>query len=176
MDTNYTIKIRSGARGVRIRVGEGGAVVVTKPRSVSDARVHELVAAKRAWIEEMQKKIAACPQKRLAHYRTRAQYLAHKGAARALVLEKLEQWNAVYRLPLGRVAIRDQATRWGSCSHKGNLNFNYKVLFLPEHLVDYLVVHELCHIREMNHSERFWALVARAIPAYEACRREIQLY
>jgi len=72
------------------------------------------------------------------------------------------------------VKIRDQSSRWGSCSWKGNLNFSYKLVLLPEHLADYVVVHELCHLREMNHSPRFWALVSQTVPDYRAKRRELK--
>ena len=106
--------------------------------------------------------------------RRRSSYLKHKVAARALVCQKIAQFNAVYNFKVGRVAIRNQRSRWGSCSKLGNLNFNYKIVFLPEPLVDYLVVHELCHLGEFNHSPRFWALVSRTIPDYRARRQALK--
>lgn len=98
----------------------------------------------------------------VAHYET------HKENARALIHDRLQYWSALYAVAYGRVAIRDQRTRWGSCSTKGNLNFNYRLVFLPIELVDYVVVHELCHLIEFNHSPAFWAHVARAFPDHEA--------
>lgn len=74
------------------------------------------------------------------------------------------------------MAVRDQRTRWGSCSSLGNLNFNYRILFLPQHLQDYLIVHELCHLAEMNHSHRFWARVAEMVPEYRVYRRELRAF
>lgn len=106
--------------------------------------------------------------------RRRSSYLKHKVAARSLVLRKIADFNAVYNFKIGRVAIRNQRSRWGSCSKLGNLNFNYKIVFLPEPLVDYLVVHELCHLGEFNHSPRFWALVGRTIPDYRARRQALK--
>ena len=82
-------------------------------------------------------------------------YQAHKSAARELVLRLLQKQNEYYRLPWGRVAIRNQRSRWGSCSKKGNLNFNYRVLFLPLHLQEYIIVHELCHLAVFDHSHKF---------------------
>jgi hypothetical protein len=95
----------------------------------------------------------------------------HVEAARALVHARLAHWNSFYNFRIGRVAIRNQATRWGSCSKKGNLNFNYRIAHLPQPLADYLIVHELCHLGEFNHSPRFHALVARVLPNHRELRR-----
>jgi len=100
--------------------------------------------------------------------------MQHKEAARVLVHAKIAQFNALYNFPFKRVAIRNQKSRWGSCSKKGNLNFNYKLALLPERLVDYVIVHELCHLAEFNHGKNFWNLVAQTIPDYAARRRELK--
>ena len=71
----------------------------------------------------------------------------------------------------GRVAIRDQKSRWGSCSQKGNVNFNWKLIMAPPQALDYVVVHELCHLYEFNHSPRFWQLVSRQMPDYEVWKK-----
>jgi len=84
--------------------------------------------------------------------------------------------NRFYGFKIGSVAIRNQKTRWGSCSGKGNLNFNYKVMFLPKEFADYIIVHEICHIKEMNHSIDFWNLVGISIPDYRRIRRELKKY
>lgn len=79
-----------------------------------------------------------------------------------------------YGVTWGRVTIRNTVSRWGSASRAGNLNFNYRVLFLPPHLAEYVLVHELCHLRELNHSPRFWALVAETIPDWKERRRALR--
>ncbi len=104
-----------------------------------------------------------------AHYRT------HKELARETILPRLAHWNTLYGHEYKRVAIRNQVSRWGSCSTKGNLNFNYRLIFLPQHLMDYVLVHELCHLKHFNHGEEFWMLVSTCIPNYEACKRELQI-
>ncbi len=120
-------------------------------------------------------------------------FLLHKETARAIAHARLEHFARFYSAipnpaaPLRvdgsrpshiftyhRVSIRNQRTRWGSCSRKGNLNFSYKLALLPPHLADYLIVHELCHLGQFNHSSAFWALVALAIPDYKRCRAELK--
>lgn len=101
-------------------------------------------------------------------------YQKYKTEARILVGQKLEKYNQVYNFKYNRVSIRDQKTRWGSCSKKGNLNFNYKIIFLPEDLADYIIVHELCHLKEFNHSIRFWSLVAQVFPNHLKLRAQLR--
>lgn len=94
-------------------------------------------------------------------------YMAHKEAARVLVHQKLAYWNQFYNLQYNRVAIRNTKRCWGSCTSLKNLNFSYKVMFLPEPLLDYIIVHELCHLQELNHKAQFWTLLAQQIPDYK---------
>ncbi len=101
-------------------------------------------------------------------------YLEQKEDARKLVLERLEYWNKHYNFKYGRVSIRNQRSRWGSCSSKGNLNFNFRIVTLPIHLVDYLIVHELCHLGQMNHSQKFWDLVGETLPNYIELSQELR--
>ena len=98
----------------------------------------------------------------------------HKDKARELVLFRLQYFNKFYNLKIGQVKIKSQTTRWGSCSSKGNLNFNYKVALIPSDLADYLVVHELCHLGEFNHSQKFWNLVGQTIPDYIEKRHKLK--
>jgi len=100
-------------------------------------------------------------------------YILHKERARALVHERLSHWNQFYSHTYNRVTIRNQRSRWGSCSSKQNLNFNYRIIFLPQELVDYIIVHELCHLAEFNHSQNFWSHVARTLPDYASRRAQL---
>ncbi|MDZ4284315.1 MAG: M48 family metallopeptidase [Patescibacteria group bacterium] len=97
----------------------------------------------------------------------------HKEAARAFVHARLAAFNAHYGFAYNRVAIKNQRSCWGSCSERRNLNFNYRVLFLPPLIADYIIVHELCHLAELNHSPRFWSLVAQICPQYKNRRKEL---
>lgn len=93
-----------------------------------------------------------------------------KKEALILVQNRLAHFNTYYNFSYNKISIRNQKTRWGSCSTRGNLSFNVKILLLPIDMQDYLVVHELCHLKEFNHSERFWSLVAQQIPDYKEIR------
>jgi hypothetical protein len=94
--------------------------------------------------------------------------------ARLFIENRLSYFNKLYNFEINRIAIKNTSTRWGSCSSKKNLNFNYKIIYLKPILADYLLVHELCHLGELNHSERFWALVSKTIPDYVKINKELK--
>lgn len=101
--------------------------------------------------------------------------MLHKEKARAIVHERVNHWAPKIGVTPGRIAIRDQRSRWGSCSTNGNLNFNYRIVHIPLELVDYIIVHELCHLLEFNHSERFWAHVEAHVPSYELHKTALRI-
>lgn len=101
-------------------------------------------------------------------------YLKYKKDAEDLVRERLEYFNQFYNYKWGKVTIRNQKTRWGSCSKKGNLNFNYKIALLSPDQADYIIVHELCHLKEFNHGKKFWDLVSQTVPSYKEVRHSLR--
>lgn len=101
-------------------------------------------------------------------------YLKYKNQTATLVKNRLEYFNLIYNFKYNRIVIRNQKTRWGSCSKKGNLNFNYKIILLSPKQADYIIVHELCHLKEFNHSGKFWDLVAQAVPDYKEIRSSLR--
>jgi len=103
-------------------------------------------------------------------------YRKHKELARAIIHNKLTVFNNYYNFIYKRVAVKNQKRCWGSCSNDKNLNFNYRLALLPEPLCDYVIVHELCHLRELNHGKNFWAEVARTIPDYQLRKKELRKY
>lgn len=157
-----------------ISVHPGGEVVVTVPKHISAAQADAFVQKKKEWIEKKVKLMEKYSPK-VKITLNKNEITALKQKARAFVEEKLPLFNKHYKYSWNTVAIRRQKTRWGSCSKKGNLNFNYKIALLPENLADYIVVHELCHLGEFNHSERFWALVAQTIPDYKERKRTLKI-
>lgn len=103
-----------------------------------------------------------------------------RSALANLALQRIRERLAYYAPKVGgtyyRVTIREQKTRWGSCSSKHNLNFNWKLIMAPPQVLDYVVIHELCHLHEFNHSERFWKLVERQMPEYEAWKKWLKVH
>lgn len=170
---SYKHKISRRARGVRLAVHADGSVVVTGPRWIGKRMIQKFVMEKSDWILDKIRRVSARPKK-ILDTRSTQEYLHYKEQARALVCRRLEYFSALYGYTYKRISIRNQKTRWGSCSKQGNLNFHYKIAFLPEHLADYIIVHELCHLKEMNHSKKFWDLVAITMPEHKARRRELR--
>jgi len=110
--------------------------------------------------------------------RSRKLYMANKESARMMITERIGHFMNYYGvrhgISIGRIAIRNQKSRWGSCSKKGNLNFNYKLALMPPEIRDYVIVHEICHIKEFNHGRGFWDLVAEAVPDWKKLRKELR--
>lgn len=169
----YTLKRHPRSKGVRMSVSEESALTVTAPRWVPNYFIERAVKEKEEWILKTFAYFARSP-KALTQRERRALYEKHKEEARELISRRLEYFNNAYGLSWGRVSIRNQKTRWGSCSKKKNLNFHFKLALVPEPLADYVVVHELCHLKEFNHSKKFWELVALTIPDHQARRRELR--
>jgi predicted metal-dependent hydrolase len=90
----------------------------------------------------------------------------YKWMAKSLIPERVEELNRPLQLQFHSISVRDQSSRWGSCSRKGTLSFNWRLILLPSKVMDYLIIHELAHLQEMNHSKRFWDLVGKLCPAY----------
>ena len=91
--------------------------------------------------------------------------------ARDIFTQKTAYYASILNVTYGRITIREQKTRWGSCSSEGNLNFNWRLIFAPEEVLDYIVVHELAHRREMNHSQAFYAIVKSILPDYKKSQK-----
>lgn len=99
-----------------------------------------------------------------------------KGEARRLIPPRVAELARRYGFRYGRVFIRSQRTRWGTCSSRGHLSFNFRLVLAPPEVLDYLIVHELAHLRVPNHSRAFWELVARMCPSYRQCRRWLRIH
>jgi hypothetical protein len=173
LDFPYIIKTVRRSRHLRLIIHRDGRVVVTKPYFLSKSVAESFLFSKAEWVKEKLEKFKSLPAPLIAP-RNREDYLKNKEAARNLVRDRLKYFNDFYNFKYQAISIRDQATRWGSCSKKGNLNFNYRLITLPADLCDYIIVHELCHLKEFNHSPRFWNLVARTVPGYQEMRKRLK--
>lgn len=172
----YQFKVNRRSRYLRLSVYDDGRIVVTAPFGFQRSAVKDFVKSRQAWIA---KKLKLFRQQRFfspSCTSSASDYLANKEAARVLVKERLEFYNQFYGFSFGRVAIKNNRTRWGSCSRSGNLNFHYKIISLPAKLRDYIIVHELCHLKEFNHSSRFWQLLAQLVPDYADLRRKLKVW
>jgi hypothetical protein len=158
---------------MRIAVYCDGAVVVTVPRRISAESAGRFVAVRAAWILRALDRFRPF-RPRPARKNTKREFLRHKDAALAVAKERLAHFNAFYGFAYKNICVKNHRSRWGSCSRAGNINFNYKIALLPERVRDYIIVHELCHLGEFNHSKKFWRLVARAIPDYAAIKRRLR--
>ena len=159
---------------MRIAVYADGRVVLTVPRGVSRDTALRFAEGKAQWIAAKAAYFKNLP-KPLAPPSNRRDFLRYKDCARELARERLMFFAAAYGLSFRSVTIRNQKTRWGSCSKKGNMSFSYRVALLPPRYADYIIVHELCHLKEMNHSRRFWDLVARTVPDHRDIRRRLKV-
>jgi predicted metal-dependent hydrolase len=169
----YVLKSSKRARHIRIVVKHDASVVVTIPYKVGEIRAEYFVVQKASWILERIAYIKKNPQRDIVKHSTQ-EIEGYKVQALKLVRERLAYFNQFYKLIWNNISIKNTVSRWGSCSKKGNLHFNYKIVLLPPNVADYIIVHELCHLGEFNHSKNFWKLVAKTIPDYMEMRRELK--
>ena len=153
-----------------MQVKHDGRIIVRAPKNVSLSEIESFIRKNSAWLKKHLDKVekeraaeAAEPVQVLTMEEIRA--LADE--AMKVIPERTARLAALAGVQYGRITIRNQKTRWGSCSSKGNLNFNCLLMLAPLEVLDYVIVHELCHRKEMNHSPRFWAEVAKIDPDYK---------
>lgn len=170
---SYTLKKSRRARRMRLAVYCDGAVVVTTPFDLKEATAERFIREKTRWLFS---KLAFYKQfgNRPIGRRSHAEYLHNKERAYDLATQRVEYFNKIYKFHFNTINIKNQKTRWGSCSKKKNLNFNYKIALLPQQLSDYIIVHELCHLGQFNHSQKFWRLVSKAMPDHTKLRGELK--
>lgn len=164
--TEYTI-LRSRRKTIAIQITPAGQVLVRCPLGMSKRQIQQFVDSKREWICTHLTRIAQTPV--LPPF-SEEEIKEMVQWAKDTLPERVAFWAARAGVTYDRITIRRQHSRWGSCSSKGNLNFNCLLALVPEAVLDYIIVHELCHRRHMNHSPVFWAEVARLLPDYPQAR------
>jgi predicted metal-dependent hydrolase len=163
----------STGKHLRITVRTDGTVILSVPKRASKVVAERFLASQEEWIAKARARIGK--RERLPSTDGVTQKQERK-LALARIQERIAYFNREKRFPVRRVAIRDQRTRWGSCSHSGTLSFQYRLVRLPLPVLDYVVVHELCHLEHMNHGPAFWRAVGSILPDYERLRRELNNY
>lgn len=167
----YTL-IRSNRHSISIEVKPDGKVYVRAPRRMPVRDIEGFLVKKSEWIiNAIEKQKVKSARSAEVSKLTPSEVSMHIKETRRLVTSLVNEYAPIIGVSYGTISIRKQKTRWGSCSQKGNLNFNCMMCELPESAVRYIVVHELCHRKQMNHSAAFWAEVSKIIPDYKLIRK-----
>lgn len=168
--------IRSNRKSISIQIKENGDVEVRAPHYATDRQIAKFVDSKSDWIEEKRQKvldyistlpkISSEDEKRIEYFEKK-----FRKAAKDYIPYRVEYFHQFTGGHYTSITIRDQKSRWGSCSGTGTLSFNYRLMMAPPRILDYVVVHELCHLTHMNHSKDFWNMVGSILPDYKESKR-----
>lgn len=168
----YELKKSKRAKRARITMHSDGKIIVTIPWFRSEHTAERLIKEKSVWVinnikKVLKKNIVVLPKIK------KSEMALVKKKAKDIIEKKVKEVCDFYELDYKKIFIKDHRSQWGSCSSLKNLNFNVRLIFLPEHLIEYVVVHEICHLKEQNHSKSFWKLVEKAVENYKECNKEL---
>ena len=160
--------VRSSRKTLAVQIRADGTVIARAPLRMPKDRILYFLSEKASWIRmqqgRMQERENMRQQARI--HLDVAQEKELRERAKSVLAQRTAYFARQVGVTYGRITVRDQKTRWGSCSQTGNLNFNFRLILAPSEVLDYVVVHELCHRRQMNHSAQFWQEVAQVLPDY----------
>lgn len=176
MKNNMNV-IRSNRKSISIEIRQDATILVRAPYQMQNAEINRFIKEKENWITKHLKK-AEDRQREMRDIQKFSVQEIQKltDLALKIIPVKVKYFAGVMNVNYGRITIRNQKTRWGSCSAKRNLNFNCLLMLAPDEVVDYVVVHELCHLIEMNHSKKFWAQVEQVMPDYKKHKQWLKDY
>ena len=164
--------IRSRRKTIAIEVTRDLRVVVKAPYGVSEKEINRFIGEKADWIDKSLRKMQDRQQEaQKGEELTEQDIRLLVTRAKRIIPPMVDRYARMMGVTYGNITIRMQKSRWGSCSGKGNLNFNCLLMRAPDEITEYVVVHELCHRKEMNHSDRFWAEVEKILPDYKERRK-----
>ncbi len=161
--------IKSKRKSISIEISRDLRVIVRVPLFMSKKQIYKFIEDKTDWINkhlELVKNREGTEQN-IPKF-TEDEIKALTKQAKTIIPQRVECFAKIMGVKYNRISIKHQVTRWGSCSVKGNLNFNCLLMLCPPEVRDYVIVHELCHLKELNHSQKFWNEVARYCPDYKA--------
>ena len=160
--------VRSSRKTLAVQIRTDGTVIARAPLRMPKDRILCFLSEKASWIRmqqgKMQEREKMRQQARI--HLDAAQEKELRERAKSVLAQRTAYFARQIGVTYGKITVRDQKTRWGSCSQTGNLNFNFRLILAPSEVLDYVVVHELCHRRQMNHSTQFWQEVAQVLPDY----------
>ena len=170
--------IRSARKSLGLEVRDANTVLARIPTRVSDRELKAFVENHRSWILEKTEVMAEREEKRKSTPAPPPELLSKTDRMKIQLKigKRVRHYCEAMGVTVGYVTVKNQKTRWGSCSAKGNVNFNYQLAFLPEELLDYVVIHELAHRNHMDHSRAFWAEVEKYCPDYRERRAALKEY
>jgi predicted metal-dependent hydrolase len=173
----YVLRRIKHSKRMTLSVKAGARVVVTAPFRIPKRDIDAFVFAQKQWIE----RVVVSQKKKEKQWKpndevSQENYYACKARSLKFVRERLTHFALLYNVSYSRVSVKQMSSRWGSCSEQGNMSFHWRLLFLPTELADYVVVHEICHLIELNHSDRFWRLVQQTIPDWRKRRKALEGY
>lgn len=199
---NITIKdkeipvtlIKSSRKSIVLEIIESGDIVVKAPYIVSGRRIKEFVTSKSGWLNHRLEKINSIMRRYPLTHGSKIPFMGkeidipidesinikdklvkwYRDKAREELTTLVDKYSKDLNITVNKIYIREQKTRWGSCSSRGNLSFNWKIILTKPELIHYLVIHEVCHMIHMNHSREFWSLVERYDQDYRRNRKELK--
>lgn len=172
--TEYTLRRKKFIKKIRLVIKRTGEIIITAPYLLPVKYIDDFFVQQKDWIEGKQEVFKLMPEPNIKS--KKGDYKKYKEEARILVHKKIIEINSFYHFKFNKIFIKNQKTRWGSCSNRKNLNFNYKIILLPNELLEYIITHELCHLQEMNHGKEFWNLVAQRDPEYKKHHKKLQTF
>ena len=161
---------RSKRKTISLQITRDGEVVVRAPLFSTERQIREFVENHEEWIEEKRAEVTRDDRISAQEF-TQGEITMYKKRARGIISRRAAHYANIMGVSYGQISIRDQKSRWGSCSAEGNLNFSWRLILMPIEVMDYVVVHELAHLKELNHSPAFWAEVEAVMPDYKEQRK-----
>lgn len=169
----YTLHRRRVQKNIYIRINNRGEITVSAPLRTSKKDIDVFVLEKIEWIIQAKNRVKKLEFPQPASIQEKKIELIR---AKKVITSRVKELAEKLDFKYNRISIKDMKSRWGSCSADRNLNFNFRLNYLPTELMDYVIIHEFCHLKEMNHGENFWKLVELYCPDYILKRRALKKY